>query len=113
MVRILKPEDVQTAEEARAEQANYTDEDVQKFGYPNLEVYRLEKRLGQELAEWIRKRDDASVERYMAVLYAMILKGFDPSGLDVHLQLPPDVMPDIPSVETIRNMQRGYALIAE
>jgi len=45
MVRILTPEDVQTMEEARAEEAGYTDEQSQKLGYPSSEVLLLSNHL--------------------------------------------------------------------
>ncbi len=74
----------------------YTDEDARRHGYPSLEVMRLEYQLTKITGEWRRTKENSLVHDYKAVLYEMILKGYDVNILPVQDQLPDDLMPDLP-----------------
>lgn len=113
MVKILRKEDMLSDEQFRELVADTTEEQARNMGYPNLEVYHLEQQLSSVLGQWHKTKDEVWVREYKAVLYEMILKGFDVNKLDIQDQLPPALMPDLPPKEVLVGILESYALIAE
>lgn len=96
MVKRLKTEDVISREEYHQMMTALTDKDARELGYPSAKVMRLEDQLGEIAGKWRRTGEDALIDKYKAVLYEMILNGYDVNTLPIQDQLPDDLMPDLP-----------------
>jgi len=94
--RILKWEDMQSADVYLAKRQTYTDEQARNLGYPNAEVLRLADELSHIAGQWRGTKDEMLIEKYRDILYAMILKGYDVDMLPIQDQLPSDLMPELP-----------------
>jgi|GEM_PF-2215500 len=107
MAKRLKWDDMKPADSD--ELKDYTDEDAQRHGYPSLEVMRLEYQLTAIAGEWRRTKENALVHDYKAVLYEMILKGYDVNTLPIQDQLPDELMPDLPPKPIQQAIIKAYA----
>lgn len=99
--RVLKLDDMKSADEIQTNRSSYTDEQAQQLGYPSAEVMRLSDRLFDLAAEWRGTQDAALIREYHLVLYKMVLKGYDVDELDIQAQLPLELMPELPPKEVL------------
>src|SRR5436190_954934 len=79
----LRPEDEISREQYLAEIQNYSNQDAQELGYPNIEVFHLAHHLSKITGEWRRTKTEKLVSEYRNTLYQMILKGYDLDGLPI------------------------------
>lgn len=110
--RILRPEDQLTIEQYEEQIRHYTDEDAQRLGYPNVEVFHLERRLGKIAGKWRGTRDANLVAEYRHVLYEMILNGYDVTWLPIQDQLPKALMPPLPPPTVRAAILEAYKQLA-
>jgi hypothetical protein len=112
MAKRLKWDDMISPEEGRKERQNYTDEDARKLGYPSIEVLRLADYLSEIAGKWRTTKEDVLIHDYKAVLYEMILKGYDVNTLPVQDQLPEEHMPDLPPMPIQKAIIEAYQEMA-
>lgn len=86
-----------SVEEHRKRMLSLSDDEVKKFGYPNVKVLGLSYKLSEIAGKWRDNQDDDGlVHEYKSVLYEMILNGYDVDGLPIQDQLPEALMPELP-----------------
>lgn len=99
--------DMKSLEQYKAELEHITDQQAHKLGYPSAHVLRLEDKLTDIAGAWRESKEEALVHEYKSVLYEMILHGYDVQTLPIQDQLPPEVMPQVPSARVQKAIQKA------
>lgn len=105
--RILKWEDMGSPDAYLEERRHYTDEQARELGYVSAAVLRLSDQLSAIAGAWRTTRKTERVTQYQVTLYAMILKGYDVDTLPIQDQLPPELMPDLPSERVLAAIRQA------
>lgn len=106
--RILKLEDMQSAEDYLEKRKHYTDEQARKLGYSNAEVLRLSDNLTRLAGKWRETKEDQVASQYRETLLMMILKGYDVDTLPIQDQLPTELMPEFPPQPVRKAIMQAY-----